>query len=270
MEFCIISPIAGLEKFARLSRRHLVLAQLGYNNEYLRWYATRKQAGDFIILDNGAYEGMRPALDDQAYLNMIDNFSPNVTVLPDLLMHPWRESASRSLNFLDALAHWRTTRRPATEWMFVPQSEATDANGWYKAMTLALNDARVGHLIKWIGLPRALVHHYGEPNLRVRMARAISSNLDLQHVKLHALGWGGLEELEQLKDAGVESIDTSAPVWRGWNGLHIAEDERWKELGSPCNFFESWPNNPDDERQIQRYILKNLEAVHVDISSAGL
>jgi hypothetical protein len=41
------------------------------------------------------------------------------------------------------------------------------------------------------------------------------------NTKTHAFGWiGSLEEIKQLAQAGVTTIDSSGPVWRGLNGYY--------------------------------------------------
>ncbi len=55
MEFCIIGPTAGLERYATLSKTHLVLAHIK-DGAYVEFYRKRRTDGDWIILDNGAYE----------------------------------------------------------------------------------------------------------------------------------------------------------------------------------------------------------------------
>lgn len=274
MEFCIISPTTGLEKYAQLSKTHLVLAQYLYNVEYSKFYRTRRLAGDFIILDNGAYENTRP-LDNFQYLNFIESLQPKVIVLPDILMSPWRETTAKSLQFLDTFAEAISRKSPKSEFMFVPQVQraANSAenlapyNQWMKACATVLDDGRVGHLIKWIGLGRYMHTEFinlpgNGPPRRVKLMKAVRDTWGHSHVKFHALGMaaGDIEELDALREAGCNSIDSSAPVWRGWNGTSITSDPTyWKAKGTPCNINAELP-----DESAHQLILSNLEACGVN------
>jgi hypothetical protein len=55
--FCVIAPTAYLQYYATQSPRHLVLAHLvAKDPAYAAFYRTRSDIGDFIIMDNGAFE----------------------------------------------------------------------------------------------------------------------------------------------------------------------------------------------------------------------
>jgi len=62
--------------------------------------------------------------------------------------------------------------------------------------------------------------------------------------------------------AGVTSIDSSAPVWRGWNGQSMLELDRrwWDEFGTSVDFNAELPT--EIRREV---ILDNLEACGVRI-----
>jgi len=249
MEFCTISPIAGLERYGTaLSRRHLVLAHMLHNKEYYSYYEERRRAGDFLILDNGAYENTKP-LDSAAYFNWILDLHPQVAVLPDILMSPWRKTTSAALRFLDEYADSPRLKDYQTQWMFVPQCQRaidnqdghTSRSEWIQALGTVVNDGRQGHHVTWIGLGRYLATEFinlpGKEPRRANLARELKKHPGFMHLKLHALGMAGgdLEELKALKSAGVESIDSSCAVWRGWQGYGL-EDPAWRKEGTPCDF----------------------------------
>jgi len=262
MKFATITPIAGLEKYGTyLSNTHLVLAQLMYNRTYSDYYSIRRQAGDFIILDNGAYENTRP-IDKDAYFNIIKNLNPQVAVLPDQLMSPWRITTSLSLRFLDEFAE-RLANSHYTQWMFVPQCERPA--DFLASLHTVLDDGRAGHHVSWIGLGRYLATKFDNPpegdfNWRTRFAKEVKHFFP--QMKLHALGMaaGDVEELKELKAAGVKSIDSSCAVWRGWNGYGL-EDPDWKTFGTPCNFHAEAATSSADI-----LIQENLEVIRAALA----
>lgn len=230
MEFCVISPTAGLEKYAVLSKWHLVLAhEFWLNGPYRDFYLKRREAGDFIILDNGAYEG--PVENVLDYLpSMIRDLTPHVAVLPDFLLQPWKKTWHAAIAFLD---RYFDKFNPMTEWLYIPQSLPGDLHGFIESYTEAISDRR----ITWLGIPRALAYAITDnPLMRVEFARMVKR--DHPGIHLHAFGMvnGDVHELPYLKMAGVESIDSSAPVWRGWNGYEIERKADWDFHGTAVDF----------------------------------
>lgn len=226
IKFAAVSPVAGLERYATLSKIHLVLAQHLNNREYFAFYEKMRDRGDEIILDNGAYENMVP-LSEDVYWQCILTLQPTVAVLPDFLLQDARRTVSASLRFLD-----KYLGKTTTEWMFVPQAEAGNKGGIAYAIDVVLQDPRVGRFVSWVGLPRCLATHFD--NWRPALAAVVRSSYP--HIKLHALGMasGSVEEMKACEAVGVYSIDSSAPVYRGGFGLSISDPkdrQYWEEHG---------------------------------------
>lgn len=262
MNFCIISPIAGLERYATLSRTHLLLAQINAPGYWKFYERMIRERGDFIILDNGAYEG---ECDRVRLLNRINRIQPNVVVLPDILGGNWKSSSRESFSFLEDYYY----SFPNTKWMYIPQAEPGDIIGFVESLFRAIDDSRIAY----IGLPRALSYSItSDLTMRVRIAEQIRKRSS--RVKIHALGMvrGSVEECRLLREGGcVMSIDSNAPVWRGWNGWtldevryrHNESPQRWPE--TPVDYNAKFPE--DDGRGgacVDIQILKNLEACGVD------
>lgn len=209
MEFCIISPTAGLKRYATLSRTHMVLAHI-QSPEYERFYLERQQMGDFLILDNGAYETGLP-LTGKELAERIKLYRPNVAVLPDLPNRPWRDTLDSSIDFLDSYAK----RFPQVEWLYIPQTRPEAMSDWYTGLRVAATHIH----ISWIGLSRIPALQSGKPHIRMEWAAHIREHYP--RLKVHAMGMmaGDWRELYYLDKLGVCSIDSSAPVWRGWNGI---------------------------------------------------
>jgi hypothetical protein len=245
MKFCIISPVKGLERFATKSDIHLILPQVR-SKEYTSFYQQRRSAGDTIILDNGAYEGFFPT--PGRIHKCIEAYNPQIIVCPDSLLSDWEVTVKLTFDFLDRYYDSNF------EFMAVPQSLEGDIYHWWMCCRELLED----HRIEWIGLPRALYTHYGRHNdLRSTIARVIKDTRP--DIKIHALGMaaGSLAELECLaKSQCVEACDSSAPVWRGWNGFDIEEYTAWEQHGFPMDFKAEW-----DQHQRENLIISNLNKV---------
>src|SRR5882672_5189483 len=118
MHFNILSPVQGLEEFATLSRHHLVLAQIK-DPAYRQFYKLRREKGDHIILDNGAWEGNQ----NWAVLTeAIVFYNPNVVVLPDYLLQPWEKTLHSAQVFLDTF----NDDFPDVDWALCPQASRSE------------------------------------------------------------------------------------------------------------------------------------------------
>jgi hypothetical protein len=258
VDFCILSPIAGLERYSTLSKTHLLLSQIR-DPRYWEFYNRRHKAGDFIILDNGAYEGQ---LDRVRLIECIKLVHPHVVALPDRLGEDWKASHRSSINFLESYYY----EFDNLEWLYIPQASPGDIVGFVESLFKALDDER----ISWIGLPRALSYSITSDLLmRVRVAEQIRKRNS--RVKIHALGMvkGSLEELRQLRSSGcVTSIDSNAPVWRGWCGYSLIRVENFKFINwpeYPVNYEAEFVEKPLGGREpIHELILENLEACGVN------
>ncbi len=254
MEFCIIGPTAGLERYATLSKTHLVLAHIK-DGAYVEFYRKRRTDGDWIILDNGAYESA--GIPDVYLVEAIRIYDPQVFVLPDYPLEPWKKSWHAAIHFLDA---W-SDQFPTVQWLYIPQSEEGDLHGFMESYSEAIDDPR----ITWLGIPRALAYAITDnPLARVDFARMVRK--DRPSLKLHCFGMvnGDVHELPYLAQAGVTSIDSSAPIWRGWHRNYIDKQHSriwWDENGTPVNFSSPFVDEPMRDDVIKH----NLEACGVRI-----
>jgi hypothetical protein len=237
-----------LERYSTLSKRHLVLSHIN-NPKYVNFYLRRKAEGDFLILDNGAYEGQFSSL---SLLDKIRVYSPDVVVLPDHYLQDWKKTWHDASEFLDRYYHQFNN-----SWMYVPQSTPGDILGWVNGLTAAIQDPRIG----WIGLPRALGTDIAPYNfVRANMCKTIKNF----GKRVHALGMlsGSVEELHHLAAAGCNSIDSNAPVWRGFCNWRLDSAEKWPEIDVMYDL--------DVERiipDLDESILHNLELCNVDVSA---
>lgn len=255
MDFCIIAPTAGLERYATLSKTHLVLAHVK-NEQYKQFYKQRIQEGDNVILDNGEYEGAKQL---EEFEEAIAYYEPPTIVLPDFLHQNWEKTYDQSDTFME---RFESKFGGPVSFMYVPQTTDGDLMGWIEGLYAGCDNLR----IDYVGLPRALQTHYAPGLSMIRPKTCEFIKRHWPHLKVHALGMvkGDVNELNALRDTGCDSCDSSAPVWRGWNRYHINDPQdrtEWDTAGTECNFDApiGLPNSEPD-----RQILLNLELCGVN------
>jgi hypothetical protein len=218
MLFAIISPASGLQRWAIRSRCHLVLSHVT-NAVYQQFYRQRSEAGDLVILDNSAYEGK---VDERQLLERIGLYHPSVVILPDIYGGDMELSFNLAKDFHKV---WKS--RLPMSWMFVPQGN--DVQSHFDVTERAITELGV----EWIGIPR----RFGTHCLGSRASLAGWIRDKWPNISVHALGMcaGDTKELPELQNAGVQSIDSSAPVWRGWRGFSI-DSPAWLTEGTDIDF----------------------------------
>lgn len=246
-----------------LSKRHLVLSQI-HDPRYELFYIRRRQEGDILILDNGAYEGKQST--ESELIGAIESYRPQITVLPDVFLDSWEKTYQRAYDFLDKYYQ----RFPKMQWMYVPQGPKGDVMNWVDGLIHACDELP----ISYVGLPRCLATDVSlDPLIRANACKLIRSRWP--HLKVHALGMvkGNTSELRFLDQAGCESVDSSAPVWRGWNGYSLLSERdmvNWNEHGTDCRFDDIPPisitkaGRDQGVRGAWELIIGNLQACGVN------
>lgn len=83
MQAAFITPTSMLKFFATKSKYHLVLAHIYLEDEeYRNFYKERVAAGDFVLLDNSAYE-LKVGLNVDILLQCALDLNPTAVFLPD-------------------------------------------------------------------------------------------------------------------------------------------------------------------------------------------
>lgn len=228
-QFCFIAPGSMLDRYASVSKTHLVLPQVT-NEAYIDFYKRKRREGDLIILDNGAYEGVK---DWSLLIKAMDRYNPQIVCLPDFLLQDGEKTFEEARGFM----HLWKNDYPRVKWMYVPQAVPGDIVGFYKWMNIAIKDLKV----EWVALPRAIATHIAT-GPRARYARPdLCEELSMRGIKTHALGMANadLKELELLFWEGCCSIDNSSPIWRGRAELLINSEydrELWDRNGCEVDF----------------------------------
>lgn len=256
MRFSVITPTAGLHDFATLSHTHLVLSHVT-NELYWKFYTQLSlDPTQLLILDNSEYEGKQ---DPGRLFEYVELLRPKVLVMPDRL-GLGTETFDLARNFLREYRH-----KLPCELMYVAQCSGTVTA--YLDMKHHIQIMREMYGIKWFGLPRYLASHgISRSELCLWIKRLDNEWGDECYV--HALGMANasLRELAELDGAQCDSIDSSAPVWRGWLGYGLRNREAWDKDGTQCD-FDAHPNTLTLERR--QLILANLKLVGIPVRRNG-
>lgn len=225
LQFYPVAPVSWLQRMPvekDSKPHHMVLAQELINcKEYKNWYV---RAGcDNVILDNGAYE------DDQVkeapLVALCKELRPKVVVAPDVPHHSLA-TVSKSLRFVSRLKDSMST---PPEVMTVLHADEGNLSRFLLMYETACQ------LGSWVGFSRLTRRYDSNTSLGIMGRRAEFAML-LQREGLwqfgkthHALGMldGNLKELHLLKVAKFDSIDSTAPIWRGLHGFSL--HEHWSD-----------------------------------------
>lgn len=224
MKLCIIAPTSGLQQFASQSDGvHLALIHLVESDPvYTQYYLERSLAGDKIILDNGAFEFGFPCSAERMIV-AADKIKAHVLVAPDYPGEDFEKTVDSTKEFCDLLRNEEYTA------MGCPQSVVGDFEGWMASVQrMADMPAKLSHIgISILGTPNAFGPLLGNvkdielcrftANMLLKMWLKADPDA-LNGKKLHYLGGGHRVDLIQYYDI-ADSLDTSSPVWHGWNGV---------------------------------------------------
>lgn len=212
--FGIIAPTQYLEELSVQSKFHLVLAHLlDSDPEYLRFYQERSEQGDYIIMDNGAFE-LGESYAPEKLIDLAKRVGADRVVLPDYPFQPAQTTIMAAVNW------GQKVKDAGFDTLFIPQSEVGDITGW----TASYLWASVSEVVDGIGIsilaaPSALPHIH-DAYARVCLMQ-ILKQLDILSDKYHHC-FGAIDvalEIPSLLSFGVvNSIDSSNPVWYGLNG----------------------------------------------------
>lgn len=221
MKLALIVPVDLLDRYASQSDGvHLVLAHIVLTSPiYANWYRQRSEAGDTIILDNGAYEFNEPLPADQL-IHAAELVNASTVVAPDFPGRPWQQTHDIYRRFRDQL--------PTRFGIFAcPQSALGDADGWMRCFEeFSLDHERLTHIgVSILACPNAFRTITNTNSIELNRfvaAAAIRRNTSMLaqlrrfNIRLHFLGLGEwtLAHLISTYDDIGASIDTKRPLKR--------------------------------------------------------
>lgn len=208
--FCYIAPTAFLS-FTRKSYTHLVLAHLvDEDPTYAAFYKALSAEGDFIMMDNSAYELKVPYAPEKL-IELAEKCGAHVVVLPDYPFQPADVTIEAAIKFIPQF------KAAGVGTFFVPQSQTGNLEDWIKGYEWAAANPDIDVIgMSILGVPNAL------SNIDPAYARVVMSQLLLdrgifardKHHHYLGLNSGPALEIPSLLRMGVlDTIDSSGPVW---------------------------------------------------------
>jgi hypothetical protein len=171
---------------------------------------------EYTIVDNGVFEGYDPDPDTVYYYARA--FGAQEMILPDV-MGDRKRTVKQTRN-------WLKNAPSATDINFVPVIQGSD-------LTDALECFELFRRV-WPFMTYAIPKVLGSVT-RLAVARVILS----QGFDVHYLGWSNdwsLSEIRVAREAGVRSMDTSAPFVAAHFGLDVESDS--VNIPRPKNYFD--------------------------------
>jgi hypothetical protein len=254
MKIAYIAPTKHLDEFScyRGNDYHMILAQhIMGDLQYRDYYTKRGEQGDFLLLDNGAFEfGQSVAKDILLESALLTN--PDLMVLPDKRGFA-KETLEMSFDFLEHLVP-RIPKK--TRIMAVVQGSSPDE--WLNCFKEFAKEPN----IKVIGISST---HGFLPRESHYFSRAETIEYLAEHklipkgksIHLCGLGNSGHMELDRLKGFDfIEGCDSSAPVVHGLHDKPILMEERYQKIAEPLDF------EMDISEDKHSLIYKNLDLFH--------
>jgi hypothetical protein len=183
---------------------------------YTRFYKRMADRGDFIIMDNGAFE-LGQSYAPEKLIELGTKCGAQVIVLPD---YP----GSCGAVTIAAAKEWGPEIRDAGfGTMFVPQSRQGDLEDWISSYGWASENSDIDIIgMSILGIPNALPH-IPAAFARVVMVKLLQNDNIFNHTKYHhflGLNAGPNIEIPSLLLMGaLDTCDSSNPVWCGINGI---------------------------------------------------
>lgn len=259
--FCIIAPTPYLERYATQSTAHLVLAHIVKEDpSYAAFYKRLSARGDFIIMDNGAFE-LGKSYDPDQLVELGKACGAQTLVLPD---YPFEDA---SITVDAAKKYIPLFLDEGFKTMFVPQGVKGDLEQWVASYKWAAANPDI-HVIGMsiLGIPAALPH-IPAAYARVVMTQILKERGLFNHKKHHhylGLNAGpGLEVPALRAMNALDTLDSSAPVWQGLLGVEYNRNcdsyAPVKKIHFPVQFDYAMTKDRDSLRRIQHNIDLTLE-----------
>ncbi len=241
MRVAILSPWSHLEEYSGQSNYHLTLAHLYKIPEYAKFYLDRFTQGDWVILDNGANEGID--IDDSELAHMALNVGVNEVVAPDQ-PRDGEESTERTLKFI--ATYGGVLRGRGKHIIGVPQGSSV--RQWLHNFRL------IAPYVDTMGISKKTEELNGD---RICLVRMITGTIETVHHPIHLLGADRvLSWIAKYTMPRVRGVDTQKPFAAGLSGVELDHSTHKGEFKSVDLGAAVVLLPPEEHARINRNILR--------------
>jgi len=264
MKHAYIAPINYLHMVPEEDNFHLTLAHLFKDKRYTSFYKEKKERGDFIIMDNGCFE-YKKSFSKEYLLEVLEKltFVPNVVVLPDYPFEHYKvtvDSAYESIEF------FRNNYDKSVQFMYVPQSEKGDLQGWLTGYSEVQKMPEVSFVgLSILNIPVAFCEETGTEDISFNRMYATAylqnNNLIPPNMKYHCLGLGsGVREIKYMQNFPfIYSNDSSSAIWHGINGIEFDGSSTGLFLGKTKKEVDFYIDFSNDNNQVIKDNIKFIQ-----------
>lgn len=221
------------------SQIHLLLAhQVLQDEKYVEFYLKRKAKGDYLILDNSAFE-FGGAISADLLEKAINIIQPNEFVLPDVLFDK-DQTIARSSEFA------KEVNIESLRYMGVVQGKTLDE--WLSCYKYFSESKYIYSLgLGAVYSPKTVFNNTESNDLvsgrEFLIIKLKENNLLTLNKPHHLLGLGdsGQLEIQKMKTTQfIRSADSSAAFIHGINGLKISKDKPYIKIREKIDFSQPY------------------------------
>jgi hypothetical protein len=228
----------------------LLLPQCLSNTAYVNAYREARADGSFMILDNGAAEGLTY---DSATLHTL----AEAAMVNEIVVHDTLADAAGTWSKVLA---WAPTRSNKFNYMAVVQGTAWDEIQWI------LQRYNAATWIETLGIPRHMIETLGTKRARLEIVEFIQLHYP-KRFKIHLLGTNPtyMREIWDFRNdynaRGVRGVDTSAP-------FNYAQAQKSLRSGEVVNRPEDYFNRTDFDPDFLLLNLRIMQRWSIDSGRA--
>jgi hypothetical protein len=250
MKIAPIPPTALLEQYS--TDYHLCLAHvLGNNPRQMEYYQQRTSMGEYVILDNGAYE-LGSSVPFEHVLEVAEQIKPNEIVLPDVFLDSAATIKATEAAW-EALHSFSQDEYTYTNLMAVPQGKNSDE--WIACLKILVKMVTPDA----IGIPIVYERMMGRGVLLLKTIEFLH-NHPTCHPDIHLLGWDGdlykLNAYARQFPLWIRGIDSAKPFYYA-DVLDPKTIISGEQLKRPEDYFELSPEDLDP--QVIKYNINSMD-----------
>jgi hypothetical protein len=242
MKFCPINPIPDLPSLQMPKNdMHLLLTHLGDDFRYSEFYSRRRQEGDYLIVDNGAYE-FGKSLPLEAVIEYAYHIKAQEVVVPDIM----RDSVGTYELFRQSLNKVPGDMRV----MVVPQGEDRTTWMWCAKKMLDVFDTKSD--VSVIGISKVYEEFTGGRYGLLEWLSVARGKVGI-NFDVHLLGYDKLTSVEVLQRdfPWVRSIDSAKPTVLAIHGIKYSTAAEVRLHGSQHKRSGDYFKTELTEKQIE-------------------